>query len=131
VKTFIDSTVALARERKLVETLRGRRRPMPDIDASDPNRRAFAERAAVNTVVQGSAADMMKLAMTAIHRRMEAAGLRARMLLQIHDELLFEAPPEEKAALEAMTIEEMSGAMALDVPVRVNVASGPNWAEAK
>ncbi|HRU06880.1 MAG TPA: DNA polymerase, partial [Candidatus Brocadiia bacterium] len=131
VKRFIDETVASAREKKQVETLKGRRRPMPDIDASDASRRSFAERAAVNTVVQGSAADMMKLAMAAIQRRMDADGLRARMLLQIHDELLFEAPPKEKAALEALAVEEMAKAMPLDVPVKVNVASGPNWAEAK
>ena len=131
VREFIDATVESAREKKYVETLRGRRRLIPDIDASDAGRRNFAERAAVNTVVQGSAADMIKLAMIRIHSRMREADSPARLLLQIHDELLFETPPDAREELEALVVAEMEQAMPLDVPVRVNVAVGANWQEAK
>ena len=131
VRDFIEETLEFARANNYVETLRGRRRRIPDIAARDRSRRTFAERAAVNTVVQGSAADMMKIAMVRIHRRLPDSGLRGSMLLQIHDELLFETPPEEKIALAELATGEMVAAMALDVPVKVNVAFGANWGEAK
>ena len=131
VKRFIDETLEFTRKNRYVETMRGRRRQMEEIDSRNPQRRAFAERAAVNTVVQGSAADLIKLAMIALGRRLDAEGLKARMLLQIHDELLFETPPEERGRLETCVVEEMEKAIPLDVPVKVNVAVGPNWLEAK
>jgi len=131
VKAFIDKTVEEAHRKGFVETIGGRRRPLADLASSDPNRRSFAERAAVNTVVQGSAADMMKLAMIALRGRLARDGMAARMLLQIHDELLFELPPEEVERLKAAAAEEMIGAMPLEVPIKVNLAVGPNWLEAK
>jgi DNA polymerase-1 len=131
VRRFIDETIHAARRDGRVETLKGRRRPLPDIQSSDANRRAFAERAAVNTVVQGSAADMMKLAMIRLRAACAEAGLKARLLLQIHDELLLEFPPKEERRLRAVVTEAMENAMPLKVPVRVQTAVGANWLEAK
>jgi len=131
VKAFIDKTLEDARERLYVETLRGRRRPVPDIHSSDPNRRSFAERIAVNTIVQGSAADMIKLAMIDLKSRMDKRQFKGRMILQIHDELLLELPPEEEVTLRSVLVNAMEGAMSLSVPVKVNVAVGENWLEAK
>ncbi|MBI3465227.1 MAG: DNA polymerase I, partial [Planctomycetes bacterium] len=85
------------------------------------------ERTAINTVIQGSAADLMKRAMMGIHRRLQADGFRGRMLLQIHDELVFEVPPEESLRLAAMVEERMSSALPLEVPITVDLACGPNW----
>jgi len=131
VKEFISATIARAHRDGYVRTLCGRRRPLPGL--SDPNHavRQFAERAAVNAVVQGTAADMIKIAMIRIHRRLRELRLRARMILQIHDELLLELPPEEKETVGDLVAREMSGALRMDVPVRVNVAFGRNWMEAK
>jgi DNA polymerase-1 len=131
VKAFIDRTVEEARKAGYVATLLGRKRPIPTIN--DPNHavRSFAERAAVNTVIQGTAADMIKLAMIRIHRRLNDESFRAKMLLQIHDELLFELPSGEQDRLTAMITEEMSSALKLDVAIKVNVAVGRNWMESK
>ena len=108
--------------------------PAGDPTASAPNAgrsRNLAERTAVNTVIQGSAADLIKLAMIAIHRRLRRERLAARMLLQIHDELIFEVPAEELPQLAALVREEMAGAAALRVPLKVDLKAGPNWADAK
>jgi len=110
-----------------VSTMLGRRRFVPDIDHEDVNRRRFAERTAINTPIQGTAADMIKLAMLRIHERIAAGKLRARMLLQVHDELLFEVPPDECDSLEDLVRAEMSGALELRVPVRVDIGVGENW----
>jgi len=131
VREFIDHTLGEARARKYVTTLWGRRRPLADINSDNPRDRSFAERAAVNTVVQGSAADLIKIAMVRVARQMRASGMRSRMLLQIHDELVFEAPPEEVETLRELATREMSGAASLRVPIKVNTAVGPNWLEAK
>jgi len=131
VRAFIDKTVEDAREAGCVTTLCGRRRRLPELNDGNRNVRSFAERAAVNTVIQGSAADMIKLAMIRIHRRLREGTLRARMLLQIHDELLFELPSEEKDETAALVTEEMTAALEIDVPIKVNVAVGRNWLEAK
>ena len=131
VKRFIDATIAAAHDAGYVCTLCGRRRPLPGL--ADRNRavRQFAERAAVNTVIQGTAADMIKLAMIRLHARLRRADTRARMILQIHDELLFELPADDTQAVRAMVTEEMTRALAMDVPVKVNLSIGRNWMEAK
>jgi len=131
VKDFIEKTVARAREDGFVTTLCGRRRALPGLKDRNRNARQFAERAAVNTVIQGTAADMIKIAMIRLHDRLKREGLRARMLLQIHDELLLELPPEEEKRLRALVTAEMCGALELAVPVKVDIAVGRNWLEAK
>jgi DNA polymerase-1 len=131
VKRWIDETIAQVREAGFTLTLHGRRRPIPDMDARNPNARGFAERTAVNTPLQGTAADIIKLAMIRIQKRLEADGWRSRMLLQVHDELVFEAPPEEADKLIAMVKELMEGACALEVPLVAEVGTGDNWRDAK
>jgi DNA polymerase-1 len=131
VKAFIDRTIEAARRDGQVATLLGRRRALPAINDSNRAVRSFAERAAVNTVIQGTAADMIKVAMIRIHRRLADEKFQARMLLQIHDELLLELPRAEQEAVTALVTEEMSAALKLDVPIKVNVAVGRNWMESK
>jgi DNA polymerase-1 len=131
VKAFIDRTVAEARKNGAVTTLLGRRRPLPGLNDPDRATRAFAERAAVNTVIQGTAADMIKVAMIRIARRLREEKMRTAMLLQIHDELLFEVPPGEEISAADLVSTEMSTALKMDVPVKVNVALGRTWSEAK
>nr|HQI75702.1 DNA polymerase [Candidatus Latescibacterota bacterium] len=127
VKKYGELTIERARKDGFVSTMLGRRRFVPDIDHQDVNRRRFAERTAINTPIQGTAADMIKLAMIRIHERIAAEKLRARMLLQVHDELLFEVPPDECDALKDLVRAEMSGALELRVPVRVDIGVGENW----
>ena len=110
-----------------VETILGRRRAINGIKNTTGRNLNTAERTAVNAVIQGSAADLIKRAMLEVARRIEAQGLRARLLLQIHDELVFEAPDGEIATLATLVREAMIGAIAFDVPIRVDVAVGPNW----
>ncbi|MBN8734550.1 MAG: DNA polymerase I, partial [Acidobacteria bacterium] len=131
VKRWIDATIAEVRESGFTLTLHGRRRPIPDMDARNPNARGFAERTAVNTPLQGTAADIIKIAMIRIQQRLEAEKWQARMLLQVHDELVFEAPEEEVERLGAMVKELMEGAVALEVPLVADVGSGDNWRDAK
>ena len=131
VKAFIERTVAEARKNGAVTTLLGRRRPLPGLNDPDRATRAFAERAAVNTVIQGTAADMIKVAMIRIARRLRDEKMRTTMLLQIHDELLFEVPPDEEISATDLVSTEMSTALKMDVPVKVNVALGRTWSEAK
>ena len=129
VRAFIDKTLAEGRERGHVTTLLGRRRYLPDLRSSNPVARNAAERMAMNAPVQGTASDMIKIAMVRVHEALAARGLRARMLLQVHDELLFEAPPEEVPAVEALAREIMADALPLRVPVVVDVKSGKDWSE--
>ena len=131
VKRWIDATIAEVRGTGFTLTLHGRRRPIPDMDARNPNARGFAERTAVNTPLQGTAADIIKVAMIRIQQRLEAEGWRARMLLQVHDELVFEAPAEEVERLGAMVKELMEGAVELEVPLVAEVGTGDNWRDAK
>ena len=131
VRSFIEETVARAREEGHVVTLCGRRRALAGLNDANRAVRSFSERAAVNTVIQGTAADMIKIAMIRIHGRLKAAPTDVRMLLQIHDELLFELPEAETPAFGKLVREEMSGALELDVPIKVNIATGRNWLEAK
>jgi DNA polymerase-1 len=127
VRAFIDRTLAEARERGYVTTLLGRRRYLPDLRSGNPVARNAAERMAMNAPVQGTASDMIKIAMVRMHEALAARGLSARMLLQVHDELLFEAPPEEVATIESLAREIMAAALPLDVPIVVDVKSGRDW----
>ncbi len=131
VKTFIEATIARVRETGYAETLYGRRRPIPDITSTNPNVRGFAERTAVNTPLQGTAADLIKVAMIQIHDELRAAGMEAKMILQVHDELVFEAPVGEVATLRAMVKRVMEGVKELAVPLVVDVGEGDNWRDAK
>jgi DNA polymerase-1 len=127
VRAYIDRTLAEGRERGYVSTLRGRRRYLPDLKSTNPVARNAAERMAMNAPVQGSASDMIKIAMVRVHEALARRGLAARMLLQVHDELLFEAPPAEVGAVEELAREIMAAALPLNVPVVVDVKSGDDW----
>ena len=129
VRKFIDRTIAEVRETGVTRTLFGRERPIPDINSRNPNSRGFAERTAVNSPLQGTAADLIKLAMVRIHG--ELGRFRAAMLLQVHDELVFEVPPDEVAALSAMVKREMEHAASFEVPLLVDIGTGANWRDAK
>ena len=130
IKTYMDEVVASAREYGYVTTLRGRRRYVPDLHSKSSQLLSAAERVAINTPIQGTAADIIKLAMLAIAARLRTSGLRARMLLQVHDELLFEVPEDETDRVGALVRESMEQVMPIEVPLRVDVGSGHNWAEA-
>ncbi len=128
VRAYLERTVAEGRERGFVTTLLGRRRYLPELKSGNPNLRSFAERMATNAPVQGTAADLIKIAMVRLARELEGRGLRSRMLLQVHDELLFEAPEDELGPLEALAAEVMESALALDVPLKVDIKAGRDWA---
>jgi DNA polymerase-1 len=130
VKAFIDKTIAEARANGYVTTLLGRRRYLPEINSDNRQRREFAERIAVNTPMQGSNADIIKLAMINIHRRLQEEKLSAHMILQVHDELVFEAPEEELPQLEKLVRHEMANAVQLEVPIKIGIGIGENWLEA-
>ncbi len=127
VKEYQESVISLAKKQGYVTTLLGRRRYLPEITSRNWNRRQFAERMAMNTPVQGSAADLIKLAMLAVERRLRGEGLNTRMLLQVHDELLFEYPPSEEERLMKLVCEEMEGVMPLSVPLLVEPKTGTSW----
>lgn len=127
IREYIEGVRQQAREVGYVATELGRRRYLPEINASNYNVRQAAERAAVNMPIQGGAADIMKLAMVRVHRRMQEMSMRARMLLQVHDELMFEVPAEEVEDLKAVVSQEMPDAMPLPVPLKVDVKVGYNW----
>jgi DNA polymerase-1 len=129
VKRFIEQTIRECQEAGFVTTLLGRKRAIPDINASDRQVREFAERTAVNTPVQGTAADMIKLAMVRVARKLHAQKLEAAMILQVHDELVFEAPEKEVQALEQLVTREMRDALPLSVPIVVEFGYGKNWLE--
>ncbi len=130
IRTYIDRTIAAARECGYVETLFGRRRYLPDITSKNGTVRALAERNAVNAPIQGTSADIIKIAMTGVARRLREEGFRSRLVLQIHDELLLDAVPEEVEALKAMVTEEMEHVITLKVPLTVECNDGTNWLEA-
>jgi DNA polymerase-1 len=130
VKDYIEQTIETARSKGRVTTLLKRNRYLPDINSKNRNIREAAERTAVNTPIQGTAADIIKLAMIRLYDAISAKGLRARMILQVHDELVFEAPPEEIITLEALVRKIMEGVIPLKVPVTVDINYGKNWAEA-
>ena len=127
VRAFIEKTLEATRREGSVRTLFGRMRPIPDIESRNPNQRGFAERTAINTPLQGTAADLIKLAMIAIDRKLTEQGLQTRMVLQVHDELLFEVPTDETAAIETLVRTQMEGVVALSVPLVADLGFGANW----
>jgi len=127
VKSFIERTLEQTRRDGAVRTLFGRLRPIPDIESRNPNQRGFAERTAINTPLQGTAADLIKLAMIAIDRELTERKLETRMVLQVHDELLFEVPSEETAEITELVRAEMEGVVQLKVPLVADLGFGPNW----
>jgi DNA polymerase I len=131
IERFLRQILAECYKKGYVSTILGRRRAIRGVRADTGRQRNLAERTAVNTVIQGSAADLMKLAMIAVHRRLQREKLGSRMLLQIHDELVFEVPPDELLYLAQLVSEEMAGVRKLSVPLKVDVKAGPNWAEAE
>jgi DNA polymerase-1 len=130
VKKFMADMVQYANEYGYVKTITGRRRPIPDIRASNFNIRAFAERTAINTPIQGSAADLIKLAMIAFQKKKTEENLKTRMILQVHDELVFEAPEEELEKASAIIQSVMETAIQISVPLKVEIGSGKNWLDA-
>ena len=131
VRKYIDRCLEEVRRTGLVRTLFGRLRPIPEINSRNQQQRGFAERTAINTPLQGTAADLVKLAMIRIAAGLRRERLRTRMLLQVHDELLFEAPPEEIEAARALVRQGMEQAYKLDVPLLAEVCAGNNWRDAK
>jgi DNA polymerase-1 len=137
VQQFMLRTLANCRRDGYVQTILGRRRdvqPIRDLSQMEVSKRRTlteAERIAVNTVIQGSAADLIKRAMITLHRRLAASRLRAKLLLQIHDELVWEVHPDDAPALETLVRQEMTGVMKLNVPLKVEVGFGKTWADLK
>lgn len=131
VRDFLDAQVKLAKDLGYVETLSGRRRYIPEIRDKNFNIRSYGERTAQNSPLQGSAADLIKIAMINIHRALREEQLQSRLLLQVHDELVLEVPPAELDRVKSMVREHMEGAAQLDVPLVVDIGVGPNWLEAK
>lgn len=131
VRAWLDSTMAEARQVGFVKTLYGRIRPIPEINSKDFNARNFAERIAVNSPIQGTAADIVKIAMIRIHRLLQDRALAARILLQVHDELVLEAPQAEVDAVGQLVREEMEGAASLLVPLKVDLNVADNWMDMK
>ena len=131
VREFIDKTIADTRTTGSVRTLFGRMRPIPDIESRNANQRGFAERTAVNTPLQGSAADLIKLAMIKIDRLLAEQKLRTRMVLQVHDELLFEVPEDETEVVTNLVKQAMENVIQLTIPIAADLSFGPNWRDVK
>jgi DNA polymerase I len=131
VRAFREQVIERAQEEGFVTTLMGRRRPIPELRSGNPNTRRLGERLAVNTVIQGTAADIIKVAMVRCYRALREAGGETRLVLQIHDELLFEGPPGEMEAAAELVEREMCAAYQLDPPLEVDVGVGPDWLNAK
>ncbi|WP_434479363.1 DNA polymerase [Gemmatimonas sp.] len=131
VKAFLDGCVVDAKQKGYVETIFKRRRYIPELKERNFNIRAFGERVAANAPIQGSAADLIKIAMIRVHEALATERLASRMLLQVHDELVFEFPPEEELALSALVKREMEGAAVLTVPLLVEMGMGGDWVAAK
>ena len=131
VRVFIEKTLEQTRRDGFVRTMFGRLRPIPDIESRNPNQRGFAERTAINTPLQGTGADLIKLAMISLDRKLAERKLKTRMVLQVHDELLFEVPAGEKVEASALVRSEMEGVVKLKVPLVADVSFGPNWRDLK
>ena len=131
IERFLESCVSKAREDGFVETICGRRRTIVEIDSNDGQRRALAERLAINSVVQGSAADLIKLAMIGLHRALPTVDSDARLVLQVHDELVVETPQASSEKVRDLVVSCMEGAMSLDVPLVVDVSISESWFDAK
>lgn len=130
IKTYISNTIETAREKGYVETIFGRRRYLPDLKSKNANVRSLAERNAVNAPIQGSAADIIKLAMIGVDKRINEAGLKSKMVLQVHDELVFDAIGTEVEALKRLVTDEMENVVSLSIPLTVECNYGQNWLEA-
>ena len=130
VKEYMERSIAMAREKGYTETIFHRRCPLPDINSNNAVVRGYAERNAINSPIQGSAADIMKMAMIRVDKRMREEGLQSRMILQVHDELNFSVLPEERDQLQRLVIEEMQSAASLSVPLIADAGWGTNWLEA-
>jgi DNA polymerase I len=131
VRAFIDKTIAETRREGSVRTLFGRMRPIPDIESRNANQRGFAERTAINTPLQGTAADLIKLAMIAIDKQLSDQKLKSRMVLQVHDELLFEVPEDETEPITKLVKESMENVVQLKVPIEADLSFGHNWRDMK
>ncbi len=131
IKSFLDDTVKHAKEMGYVVTLLGRRRPVPELSSSNFMQRSFGERVAMNAPIQGTAADIIKIAMIGVHRRLKERQMKSRLVLQVHDELLIEAYQPELEEVKSILKEEMEQAVSLDVPLDVDMHTGENWYEAK
>jgi DNA polymerase-1 len=131
VRVWLDNTMAEARQAGFVKTLYGRIRPIPDINSKDFNMRNFAERIAVNSPIQGTAADIVKIAMIRVHRLLQERNLAAKILLQVHDELVLEAPEAEVETVRNLVRAEMEGAAQLIVPLKVDLNVADNWMDMK
>ena len=131
IKDFLDDTVKHAKEMGYVVTLFGRRRPVPELASSNFMQRSFGERVAMNAPIQGTAADIIKIAMIGVHRRLKKRQMKSRLVLQVHDELLIEAYKPELEEIKKILREEMEQAVSLDVPLEVDMHTGENWYEAK
>jgi len=130
IKEFMDKSIAKARENGYIETIFGRKRFLPDINSHNSVVRGYAERNAINAPIQGSAADIIKVAMVNIYRRFQAENLRSKMILQVHDELNFSVYPDEKEKVQKIVIGEMEKAYTMQVPLRADCGWGSNWLEA-
>jgi DNA polymerase-1 len=130
VKKYMEESIRRAREKGYVTTMFGRKRYTRDIHSRNQVVRGNAERNAINAPIQGTAADIIKIAMVNIHRRLEEKNLKSKMILQVHDELIFEVAPPELEFLKEMVLDEMSGAASLSVPLKVDWGTGSNWLEA-
>lgn len=131
VKKYMDSAVKTGYEQGCALTVMGRRRMLPELKSSNANMRSFGERAAMNTPVQGTAADIIKLGMVRVHQALKKAALNARLILQVHDELIIECPPEEVGAVTQLLHECMENALKMDVPLKIECKSGESWYETK
>ena len=131
IKGFLDGLVKQAKEQGYVSTMFGRRRPVPELKSSNFMQRSFGERVAMNSPIQGTAADIIKIAMNRVSRRLREENLKSKLILQVHDELLIETAREEESRVAAILEEEMKGAAELSVALEVDMHTGENWYEAK
>ena len=131
VKAYMESSVALAKEKGYAETLLGRRRYLPELASSNFNVRSFGERCAMNSPIQGTAADIIKLAMIRVYDELNKRGMKTRLILQVHDELILEAPVEEAEAASALLRECMESVMQLKVPLKTDITTGGDWRACK
>ena len=130
IKNYIDKNIAFAREHGYAQTLLGRRRYLADINSRNASARSFAERNAVNMPIQGTSADMIKIAMIRIYREFQRLGLKSKMILQVHDELVFDCYKPEEQQVRAIVEDAMLNALPLSIPIEVSIDAGSNWLEA-
>ena len=129
VKSYLDGILVEAKKNGYVTTLYNRRRYLPDINSTNRAARQFAERTAINTPIQGTAADLIKIAMNRIYRCIRDANLKTKLIMQVHDELVLEAPADEAEKVEHMVRDEMEGVIDMVIPLKVSVSKGKNWGE--